>query len=65
MISVLADSSASGPLGGGERRVHAIRVSLDELLADARNQRKEYRAHVGYLSSRLSSPIVPISFTRR
>lgn len=49
MISVLADSSASGPLGGGERRVHAIRLPVDELLAHARNQRAKYHSHVGYL----------------
>ena len=49
MISGLAESSASGPLGGGERRVHAIRVPVDELLAHARDQRAKYHSHVGYL----------------
>lgn len=38
-----------------ERRIHAIRVPMDELPLDARDQRPEYYQDVGHISSTLIS----------
>lgn len=43
-------SPVSGPSGRRERRIHAIRVPVDELSPHAGDQCPEYHSNVGYLS---------------
>lgn len=38
--------------GGPRRRVHAVRVQVDELPAHARDERTVYHPHVGYVSGK-------------
>lgn len=48
-------SPTIGPSGSRERRIHAVRVSVDELSSHAGDQRAEHHSNVGYLSGAFPS----------
>ncbi len=47
---VVSFSPIIGPFGRRKRRIHAIRIPVDELPSHARNQCAEHHPNVGYLS---------------
>lgn len=48
-------SSARTSFGREQCRIHTVCLQMDELLADERVEREEYRADVGYLFGTYSS----------
>lgn len=45
----LSNSPASSPPKSAARRVHAVRLQMDELPTHARTERSEYSPYVGYI----------------
>jgi len=54
-------SSLACALGIPKRRIHAVRLPMDELFAYARDKRTKHYSHVGYLPGQGLMPIVGCS----